>query len=172
MGFGIPVPTAAAQRRNRPGRRAQRLSAPFCGTSGHTRAVPEPAEKVDSGTTWFTPGVRGIGAASLLSDLGHEVPTAHSGRRRSAWPPQLRSAAAWRVPGRVATRPYLHHDKGHHFRANDEAVITDEFGHPVTESGGVATKVALESFRSKMEDEVLTENTFEELSGLAGRSGG
>jgi MFS family permease len=25
---------------------------------------------------WFTPGVRGIGAASLLSDLGHEVPTA------------------------------------------------------------------------------------------------
>jgi hypothetical protein len=26
-------------------------------------------------TQWFTPGVRGIGAASLLSDLGHEVPT-------------------------------------------------------------------------------------------------
>src|SRR5512134_2728633 len=26
--------------------------------------------------TWLTPGVRGIGAASLLSDLGHEVPTA------------------------------------------------------------------------------------------------
>jgi MFS family permease len=25
---------------------------------------------------WLTPGVRGIGAASLLSDLGHEVPTA------------------------------------------------------------------------------------------------
>lgn len=25
--------------------------------------------------TWFTPGVRGIGAASLLSDLGHEIPT-------------------------------------------------------------------------------------------------
>lgn len=25
---------------------------------------------------WFTPGVGGIGAASLLSDLGHEVPTA------------------------------------------------------------------------------------------------
>ena len=30
---------------------------------------PEPAE-------WLTPGVRGIGAASLLADLGHEVPTA------------------------------------------------------------------------------------------------
>lgn len=28
------------------------------------------------GIGWFTPGVRGIGAASLLSDLGHEVPTA------------------------------------------------------------------------------------------------
>jgi sugar phosphate permease len=27
-------------------------------------------------TGWLTPGVRGIGAASLLSDLGHEVPTA------------------------------------------------------------------------------------------------
>jgi hypothetical protein len=27
-------------------------------------------------TDWFNPGVRGIGAASLLSDLGHEVPTA------------------------------------------------------------------------------------------------
>jgi hypothetical protein len=25
---------------------------------------------------WLTPGVRGIGAASLLADLGHEVPTA------------------------------------------------------------------------------------------------
>jgi len=25
---------------------------------------------------WLTPGVKGIGAASLLSDLGHEVPTA------------------------------------------------------------------------------------------------
>jgi MFS family permease len=28
------------------------------------------------GPEWLTPGVRGIGAASLLSDLGHEVPTA------------------------------------------------------------------------------------------------
>jgi MFS family permease len=26
--------------------------------------------------SWFTPSVRGIGAASLLSDLGHEIPTA------------------------------------------------------------------------------------------------
>lgn len=25
---------------------------------------------------WLTPGVRGIGAASLLSDAGHEIPTA------------------------------------------------------------------------------------------------
>jgi MFS family permease len=30
----------------------------------------------DRGERWLTPGVRGIGAASLLSDLGHEVPTA------------------------------------------------------------------------------------------------
>jgi MFS family permease len=31
---------------------------------------------VDRGERWLTPGVRGIGAASLLADLGHEVPTA------------------------------------------------------------------------------------------------
>lgn len=32
-----------------------------------SRSAPEP---------WLTPGVRGIGTASLLADLGHEVPTA------------------------------------------------------------------------------------------------
>ena len=30
----------------------------------------------DAGQRWLTPGVRGIGVASLLADLGHEVPTA------------------------------------------------------------------------------------------------
>jgi hypothetical protein len=25
---------------------------------------------------WLTPGVRGIGAASFLADVGHEIPTA------------------------------------------------------------------------------------------------
>jgi MFS family permease len=30
----------------------------------------------DDHAPWLTPGVRGIGAASLLADLGHEVPTA------------------------------------------------------------------------------------------------
>jgi MFS family permease len=30
----------------------------------------------DAGQRWLTPGVGGIGAASLLADLGHEVPTA------------------------------------------------------------------------------------------------
>jgi MFS family permease len=34
------------------------------------------AKATGTKTGWFTPGVRGIGAASLLSDLGHEVPTA------------------------------------------------------------------------------------------------
>ncbi len=40
------------------------------------------AANVNSGTgdsppsAWLTPGVRGIGGASLLSDLGHEIPTA------------------------------------------------------------------------------------------------
>jgi hypothetical protein len=32
--------------------------------------------KAAAQTKWLTPGVGGIGAASLLSDLGHEVPTA------------------------------------------------------------------------------------------------
>jgi hypothetical protein len=30
----------------------------------------------DAEQRWLTPGVGGVGAASLLSDLGHEVPTA------------------------------------------------------------------------------------------------
>ena len=34
------------------------------------------SEPVVDEQTWLTPGVRGIGAASLLSDLGHEIPTA------------------------------------------------------------------------------------------------
>lgn len=36
-----------------------------------TTTEPSPARRA-----WLTPGVRGIGLASLLSDLGHEVPTA------------------------------------------------------------------------------------------------
>ena len=34
------------------------------------------AEERTVSEQWLTPGVRGIGAASLLSDLGHEVPSA------------------------------------------------------------------------------------------------
>ena len=33
-------------------------------------------QRPENGSDWLTPGVRGIGAASLLADLGHEVPTA------------------------------------------------------------------------------------------------
>ncbi|GIW20649.1 MAG: MFS transporter [Chloroflexota bacterium] len=43
------------------------------GTGSGTTAAPVPSAEAASG--WLTPGVRGIGAASLLSDLGHEVPT-------------------------------------------------------------------------------------------------
>lgn len=42
--------------------------------SGRNQAVG--ATEAHAPTTWLTPGVRGIGTASLLSDLGHEVPTA------------------------------------------------------------------------------------------------
>lgn len=43
-----------------------------------TESEPEhPAVEVGGeGTNWLTPGVRGIGLASLLADIGHEVPTA------------------------------------------------------------------------------------------------
>jgi MFS family permease len=37
--------------------------------------MADPRAARDTKADWFTPGVRGIGAASLLSDLGHEVPT-------------------------------------------------------------------------------------------------
>ncbi len=39
--------------------------------SAHATAGVDPPEQ-----RWLTPGVRGIGGASLLADLGHEVPTA------------------------------------------------------------------------------------------------
>lgn len=41
---------------------------------GHTPPRPKD-DLVTEQRPWFTPGVRGIGLASLLSDLGHEVPT-------------------------------------------------------------------------------------------------
>lgn len=44
-------------------------------TSNETPAVAEPGQ-ADSQRAWLTPGVRGIGAASLLADVGHEIPTA------------------------------------------------------------------------------------------------
>jgi MFS family permease len=36
----------------------------------------EPIEQPAADGGWWTPGVRGVGFASLLSDLGHEIPTA------------------------------------------------------------------------------------------------
>src|SRR4051812_47252689 len=35
-----------------------------------------PTEHTSAKTPWLTPGVRGIGAASFLADVGHEIPTA------------------------------------------------------------------------------------------------
>jgi hypothetical protein len=39
-----------------------------------TSGMKEPT--VETRERWFTPGVRGIGAASFLADVGHEIPTA------------------------------------------------------------------------------------------------
>jgi hypothetical protein len=39
-------------------------------TAGMTKPTTKASER------WLTPGVRGIGTASLLSDAGHEIPTA------------------------------------------------------------------------------------------------
>jgi MFS family permease len=38
--------------------------------------VTDPEGAAHAPTAWFTPGVRGIGAASFLADVGHEIPTA------------------------------------------------------------------------------------------------
>lgn len=37
---------------------------------------PTPSGSSETNTAWLTPGVRGIGGASLLADIGHEIPTA------------------------------------------------------------------------------------------------
>jgi MFS family permease len=37
--------------------------------------MTDTVDAADRAPTWLTPGVAGIGAASLLSDLGHEIPT-------------------------------------------------------------------------------------------------
>ncbi|MCJ7712365.1 MAG: hypothetical protein MUQ32_16210, partial [Chloroflexi bacterium] len=37
---------------------------------------PNPAGARAGRDAWLTPGVRGIGLASLFADLGHEIPTA------------------------------------------------------------------------------------------------
>lgn len=39
-------------------------------------AKPTRTDSASTGAEWLTPGVRGIGLASFLSDVGHEVPTA------------------------------------------------------------------------------------------------
>lgn len=44
--------------------------------SGHAAPANAPSEGAPRDPPWLTLGVGGIGAASLLSDLGHEVPTA------------------------------------------------------------------------------------------------
>jgi hypothetical protein len=61
-------------------------------------------ERTDAGTPdqeWLTPGVRGIGLASLLADLGHEIPTAllpsllgNANKQRRAMRPADPAAAA------------------------------------------------------------------------------
>jgi hypothetical protein len=38
--------------------------------------IAPPQAATQTRDPWLTPGVRGLGAASLLADLGHEVPTA------------------------------------------------------------------------------------------------
>src|SRR6266478_6092635 len=45
---------------------------------GGMMAQVHPTEETlrDENPRWFTPGVRGIGLASFLADVGHEVPTA------------------------------------------------------------------------------------------------
>ena len=43
--------------------------------SAETEIATETETETAEQARWLTPGVAGIGIASLLSDLGHEVPT-------------------------------------------------------------------------------------------------
>ncbi len=47
----------------------------MAGSMGRMAATSEPEPEAVLQSGWLTPGVRGIGVASLLADLGHEVPT-------------------------------------------------------------------------------------------------
>ncbi|MDQ0939307.1 MFS family permease [Streptomyces sp. V1I1] len=53
----------------RPGRRTGRLP-------GMTETPPLADQTIPEQERWLTPGVRGIGTASFLADVGHEIPTA------------------------------------------------------------------------------------------------
>lgn len=48
------------------------MQSPTEPNAGYVAFVTDPGVDADR---WLTPGVRGIGTASLLSDLGHEIPT-------------------------------------------------------------------------------------------------
>lgn len=48
----------------------ERHNPPAVSATPSTDASGEPTEQA-----WLTPGVRGIGGASLLADVGHEIPT-------------------------------------------------------------------------------------------------
>jgi hypothetical protein len=58
--------------------RAKQISLTTAARSGRMRAMasdPQPTT-ADAEQRWLTPGVRGIGTASFLADVGHEIPTA------------------------------------------------------------------------------------------------
>lgn len=52
------------------------LDASMGGTVTQSEPTLETTLPKASATPWLTPGVRGIGLASFLADMGHEVPTA------------------------------------------------------------------------------------------------
>jgi hypothetical protein len=74
--------------------------------SGRISRVPTmPAESDVTAVAgkWFGPGVAGIGGASFLADLGHEIPTKVYGTAHEAkWAP----GSPMPVPGRQRTRPW------------------------------------------------------------------
>src|SRR5713101_4557340 len=51
----------------------------FAASTGDAMTQSEPTAEMatsEASPKWLTPGVRGIGLASFLADMGHEVPTA------------------------------------------------------------------------------------------------
>jgi hypothetical protein len=99
----------------------------------------EPAALADdSGRRWLTPGVRGIGAASLLSDLGHEGPDRAAAKPAHLHPGRLTRDHGQRAAGQLALLLYTGHNLAAALASVSAGRLTDRRGPRLVLAGGVA----------------------------------